>query len=114
PPCAHGVPAGCWQAWRSAVPVSVRAKNSPSAGLVTGVVAVTTMSTSATVALAPSVTPPAVMVITTVLLSGSSGSRPQLATPASRGVHDTNVNVPGSSVGPPITNASQSRAEHAS
>jgi hypothetical protein len=47
---------------------------------------------------AGSVTPPAVIVINTVLPVGSLGSSPQVATPGARLPHMMNVNVPGSSV----------------
>ena len=75
----------------------MRAKNCPLGGLVTGATPFTVMVTKSTVAPAPTATPPAVMMMLTVLFVGSAASSPHVATPAAKGVQLTNSSVPGSS-----------------
>jgi len=99
PPSAHGEPPGVRQASRSFGPVSVRAKNCPFAGLVTGETALTVIVTRETVAPAPIATPPAVMTMSTVLPVGSpTRSGAQLTIPAIKMLQLTNSTVPGSGV----------------
>jgi hypothetical protein len=102
PPSAQGGaggPGGVKHASRSVVPVSVRAKNCPFDGTNTGLTAFTVMVTRSSSWFAPTATPPAVIVMATVLPDGSPmRSGAQVATPAARLVQLTNSSVPGSGV----------------
>lgn len=73
-------------------------KNCPSAGLAIGLAAMTVIVARVTSPDAAMATPPAVMVISTVLPVGSPASSVQVATPGLRAPQLWKTSVPGSSV----------------